>query len=85
MKCCGVHRPDEWYKVFTSYLHPACCEEKVGTTTCTIPKYTVGCEEKVKDFISSNVMLVAGSAIGVGVFQVSTWILLNYHCNSYIY
>lgn len=71
MKCCGVHKPDEWMKVFGSYLHPACCQKKMWDTTCVLSSYEKGCEDKLKEFVSENVMLVAGAAIGVGVFQVS--------------
>lgn len=47
----------------------------MGDTTCKISQYPKGCEDKIKEFVSDNVMLVAGVAIGVGVFQVSIWIL----------
>lgn len=72
MKCCGVHDPEDWRKVFKTYLHPACCQKNMGDKTCDISLYHKGCEDKLKEFVSSNVLLVAGAAIGVGVFQVCT-------------
>lgn len=72
MKCCGVHKPEEWRDVYKTYLHPACCQKEMGDKTCNIPTYDQGCEDKLKEFVSHNVMIVAGVAIGVGVFQVCT-------------
>lgn len=72
MKCCGVHSPDDWTTPL-GFIHPACCQKDLQDQTCATPTlYTKGCEDALKDFVSSNVLLVAGVAIGVGVFQVST-------------
>lgn len=55
----------------------------MGDNTCDIPLHTKGCEDTLKDFVSKNVLLVAGVAIGVGIFQVSTlvWFISIYSIN----
>lgn len=75
MKCCGVHGYKDWEPIF-NYVHPACCLKDVNDKTCKVPTYTKGCEEALKEFVSNNVLVVAGVAIGVGIFQVSTLIRL---------
>lgn len=50
----------------------ACCDKPYrDPVACTAPVYTVGCVDKFKEFVNEKAILVAGFAIGVGVFQVS--------------
>lgn len=72
MKCCGVHNAEGWKPVFKGYIHAACCQKKMGDNTCTKSSYGIGCEDKIKDFLASNIALAAGLSIGFGVLQVST-------------
>lgn len=71
LKCCGVNAPEDWTNKGFKNLPAACCDKPYGDQTCTSSVFKTGCKAAFKNFVSEKTFLVAGVAIGVGVFQVS--------------
>ena len=76
MKCCGVEEPADWKNVTgnPSGTYPnSCCANIADTATCSATSnnfHSRGCLKGFESFVSGNIAIVAGVALGVCFVQI---------------
>ncbi|XP_067934807.1 CD63 antigen-like isoform X2 [Watersipora subatra] len=67
LHCCGVNGYQDWLKLLGK-VPVSCC---TNGTSCSTPKdyYGEGCFDKIKEAVMSNIAIVGGIAIGLGVVE----------------
>jgi len=77
-QCCGVEKPDDWYKVLgNNTVADSCCEDG-QTTGCGKDKgptldgiYPEGCFAKFSEVFTENLSIVGAVAVGVAVAELA--------------
>jgi len=90
-QCCGVSTVCEGFSLGSEYDGCKCddtSDENCGTkvpTTCTAKPstsiYQTPCDEAVYDFIDSNMLLVAGIALAIGLAEILGMVIACCLCN----
>merc|ERR1712179_509746 len=77
VECCGTSTPDSWAKSdwikdqSAKYPESCCIKQKAGCNKGKDVKiFEKGCAEKGKDYVKSQIVKIAGAAIGIAVVQL---------------
>ncbi|XP_059612963.1 tetraspanin-7-like [Phlebotomus argentipes] len=72
MQCCGSHSYEDWNKLNPARPVPrSCCRTGTRCDTQDEDKiWTQGCFHKVVDFLTTNMKVIGGAAIGVTLFPL---------------
>lgn len=73
MQCCGSHSYEDWNLLNPSRPVPRSCCRIAGTRCDTQDEtqiWTQGCFHKVVDFLTTNMKVIGGAAIGVTLFPL---------------
>jgi len=71
LHCCGTNSPTDWIKLLQKIPASCTCERKEdcpGGLTGT--PFTEGCLPKFKDFVASNIGIIAGAGVGLAVVEI---------------
>ncbi|XP_055709917.1 tetraspanin-7-like [Phlebotomus papatasi] len=73
MQCCGIHSYEDWYNLNPTRPVPRSCCREVNSRCDTQDEtliWTQGCFQKVVDFLTTNMKVIAGAAAGVTLFPL---------------
>ncbi|XP_067880769.1 CD63 antigen [Heterodontus francisci] len=72
--CCGSKQFSDWFEQFTTQRVPdSCCRKPVpgcGRNTTIANIYHEGCVNVINDWLKDNIVIVAGVALGIALFQL---------------
>ncbi|KAF5274959.1 hypothetical protein FQR65_LT04302 [Abscondita terminalis] len=69
LHCCGNHGYNDWVEIDIP-TPPSCCAKPNCDPSDHDQIFQVGCYNKVVDFLNQNVGIVAGIAVGIGLFPL---------------
>ncbi|XP_067832797.1 CD63 antigen [Heptranchias perlo] len=71
--CCGRSRYSDWYSLFNNSVPDSCCKNVTrgcGRNAAPTTIYQEGCVDVINKWLKNNIIIVAGVALGIALFQL---------------
>ncbi|XP_069762817.1 CD63 antigen isoform X2 [Narcine bancroftii] len=72
-KCCGGVQYSDWFPQLNNTVPDSCCrviKKGCGKNTSASNIYVEGCIKSIRSWLEENILIVAGVALGIALFQL---------------